>query len=260
MQKLSRKSKVSVRPEWAKKVSGFRERLRLSQTEFAHRLQSSAMAVSRWERGVQEPPSNIYVAMGNLAGDPECWYFWGQAGLHREDLMRVLPILERQFQSARSSDIEMVTAGSGVKKHLKKAHLVAVPLLKVVAASHGDKGDDMLALHNAPVDSMIAAPSEWCPNPLSTTCLRVKGHSMEPAICDGDIMAVDSSQTDVAKLDGKIVIAWNKEKGLTVSRLKRYDHTEVLQSDNPHYESITLSGRKKWKVVAKALWWIRKAA
>ena len=83
---------------------------------------------------------------------------------------------------------------------------------------------------------------------------------MSPTIRDGYIVAVDSSQTDKSKLDGKIVIAWNKDKGLTVSRFKRYDLTETLQPENPQYESITL-GKKhdRWKVVAKALWWIGKA-
>jgi SOS-response transcriptional repressor LexA len=55
------------------------------------------------------------------------------------------------------------------------------------------------------------------------------------------------------------VIASHQDKGLTVSRLKRYDHTVVLQSENASYESITLSGKQKWKIVAKVLWWIGKA-
>ena len=84
---------------------------------------------------------------------------------------------------------------------------------------------------------------------------------MAPTICDGYIVAVDSSQTDRSKLDGKIVIAWNQKRGLTVSRFRRYDHTETLQPENPQYESITL-GKKddKWKVVATVLWWIGKAS
>lgn len=55
------------------------------------------------------------------------------------------------------------------------------------------------------------------------------------------------------------MIAWHKDKGLTVSRLKRYDHTFVLQSENASYESITFNGKQRWKIVAKVLWWIGKA-
>jgi SOS-response transcriptional repressor LexA len=72
-------------------------------------------------------------------------------------------------------------------------------------------------------------------------------------------LAVDSSQTEIADLNGKIVIAWNRDKGLSVSRLKQFDHTVVLQSENAGYESITLSAKEKWKIVAKVLWWIGKA-
>ncbi len=67
---------------------------------------------------------------------------------------------------------------------------------------------------------------------------------MSPLIHDGYILAVDSSQTEVSALNGRIVIAWHKDKGLTVSRLNRYDHTLVLRSENPSYEAVTLS------------WWI----
>jgi SOS-response transcriptional repressor LexA len=87
----------------------------------------------------------------------------------------------------------------------------------------------------------------------------VRGNSMSPLIHDGYILAVDSSQKEIGELNGKIVIAWHRDKGLTASRLKRFDHTIVLQSENANYESITLSGKQKWKIVAKVLWWIGKA-
>jgi SOS-response transcriptional repressor LexA len=82
---------------------------------------------------------------------------------------------------------------------------------------------------------------------------------MTPLIPDGCIVAVDSSQNDHMTLDGKIVVAWHKDKGLTVSRFRRYDHTEILQPENDGYESITLSAKNRWKILARVLWWIGKA-
>jgi phage repressor protein C with HTH and peptisase S24 domain len=73
-------------------------------------------------------------------------------------------------------------------------------------------------LLSGPVESVIAAPKDWCPNPGHTSCLRVQGNSMTPLIQDGYILAVDSSQNDQIQLNGKIVIAWHKDTGLTVSR------------------------------------------
>jgi SOS-response transcriptional repressor LexA len=105
---------------------------------------------------------------------------------------------------------------------------------------------------------MIAAPEDWCPNPATTSCLRLRGNSMSPLIQDGCILAVDSSQNDQTQSNGKIVIAWQKDTGLTVSRLRRFDHTEVLESENHGYESIALSSKHRWTILAKVLWWIAK--
>jgi Peptidase S24-like len=66
---------------------------------------------------------------------------------------------------------------------------------------------------------------------------------MSPLIRDGCILAVDSSQSDQTQLNGKIVIAWQKDRGLTVSCLRRFDHTEVLEPENHEYESITISAK-----------------
>ena len=258
MRKTMRTSASPGRREWTEKIFDLRRGLNLSQTGFGERLQVSAMAVSRWERGAQEPTAASYIDLGNLAGDPLCWYFWGRAGLRSEDVMRVMPNFSKRLRRSSVVHLQFANAGGGSKK-LKMPQLVAVPLLKCVAASHGGKGDSAAMLRDAPVESAIAAPNDWCPNPASSQCLRVRGNSMAPLIHDGYILAVDSSQNDRAKLDGQIVIAWNKDKGLTVTRLKRYGQTEVLQPENTEYESIVLNGGEKWIVLAKVLWWIGKA-
>jgi phage repressor protein C with HTH and peptisase S24 domain len=161
-----------------------------------------------------------------------------------------MPRMWRRLRRAHIHDFQIVTAGSGKQKLADKLQLVAVPLLKIRAASRGGNGGDVPFLHDAPVESMMAAPKDWCPHPSSTSCLRVRGQSMMPTICDGYIVAVDSSQTDRSKLEGKIVIAWNRDKGLTVSRFRTFDHTETLQPDNPQYEGTTLGSKNgKWKIV-----------
>jgi SOS-response transcriptional repressor LexA len=258
MRRAFNKAKLPAKPEWASMITRLRQRLGLSQTAFGQEVGSSAMAVSRWERGAQNPPSRSYIELGNLAGDPDCWFFWGRAGLRGEDVMRVLPKLRHRLPKFRLRDFQIVSAGSGIKRP-REAQLVAIPLLKVVAATDGDKGDSMPALHEAPSEGVIAAPREWCPNPTSTYSLRVRGDSMNPLIYADYILIVDASQTERAKLDGKIVIAWNKDAGLTVSRYRRYNQTEVLHPENRAYGSITLDRKNDWKIIAKVLWWIGKA-
>ena len=252
------KTRNTTDREWASRIIALRRRMGISQSEFGKQLNSSAMAVSRWERGVQDPSANIYVQLGNITGDPECWYFWGRAGLHSGDLMRVLPAVRSRLQKDRLPDLQIVQAGVH-KLHKKPNHLVAIPVLPVVAATHGGKGDPEVALDQAGAETVLAAPSSWCPNPAYTSCLQVRGRSMMPLLHDGYIIVVDKSQTNRRKLYGQIVVAAHKEQGLIVSRLQRFDDTEVLVPENREYDSISISSAS-WRIVAKILWWIGRAS
>ena len=78
-------------PDWSRKILAFRQDRKLTQGGLARQLNTSAMAVSRWERGEAQPPAEAYIQLGHLAGDPLCWFFWGRAGLSTADLMRILP-------------------------------------------------------------------------------------------------------------------------------------------------------------------------
>ncbi len=66
---MRRKSDTIV-PEWARKIEDMRQTRKLSQEGFGSRVGVSAMAVSRWERGVAEPTGETYIRLGNLADAP----------------------------------------------------------------------------------------------------------------------------------------------------------------------------------------------
>src|SRR5580704_571194 len=143
MPRTQAKSKPVPASKWAKPIFELRHNLHLDQSALGERLDCSAMTISRWERGAQEPPSHAYIELGNLAGDPDCWFFWGRAGLRNEDLMRVVPDLRRRLLKTAGPAFEIVNAGGAGKKPLhSKVQLVAIPLLKIAAASHGERGDD----------------------------------------------------------------------------------------------------------------------
>jgi SOS-response transcriptional repressor LexA/DNA-binding XRE family transcriptional regulator len=244
--------------ESSQKIATFRNTLKLNQSEFAKQLGSSAMAVSRWERGIQKVPANIYIRLGNMAGDPLCWYFWGCAGLRTVDVTRVLPAAGQRLQEDRLPKLRLVHAG-GRKATARTADFVAVPLLPVHAGTPDEAGDKVVDLEQVMPEATLAAPVEWCPNPTSTMCLRVKGNSMSPLILDGYIIAVDTLDVHHDKLVGHIVVAWNVDKGLIVSRLIRFDHTDALVSDRREYESISLARESNWRIIGKVLWWIGRA-
>ena len=252
----SRKTAV---PEWARKIQLLRQRLGLSQTALGSRLHYSAMAVSRWESGTQEPPAQCYIQLGNLAGEPECWTFWSRAGLKSSDLARMFPDGRSSLYRARFPELEVVVAGKRKVDSNKKAKLVAVPLLPVHAGTRGETGDPNSNLDQVSAEEMMAAPSAWCPNPAETTCLMVKGSSMSPTIENGDVVAVDSSQTDPAMLSGKVVVAWHREHGLSLARFLLVQGVQMLDSENHEYEPLVLEKDRNWRIVGRVLWWIRKA-
>src|ERR1700724_265032 len=255
-----RASKANI-SEAALRILKLRKRLGLSQTALGSRLHYSAMAVSRWEAGSQEPPAQCFIQLGNLSGEAECWWFWARAGLRCADITRTRSEAHGELPKARLPDFEIVVAGSGKKRAAisKKVKLIAIPVLPVHAATRGEKGDDHIALGQLSADEMIAAPPMWCPNPAETSCLRVKGSSMSPLIDDGDIVALDSSQSDPGELNGKIVVAWHPEHGLSLSRFLRIDGLQLLESENREYELIVFGKDRNWRLVGKVLWWIRSA-
>jgi phage repressor protein C with HTH and peptisase S24 domain len=156
--------------------------------------------------------------------------------------------------------MELAAAGSGARQEIpRKSKVVPIPVLQATVGTHGGQGDRHGNLSYIPAREVMGAPVEWCPNPGYTSLLRVRGHSMEPLIHDGDIAAVDSSQTDRAQLDGKIVIVTNEEKGLCVSRLRRYPKFDVLESENRDYQAVVLGKSSGWRIVARVLWWISAA-
>ena len=245
-------------PEWSRRILAFRQTLKLTQGELGRRLKTSAMAVSRWERGDAEPPADAYIRLGNIADDPLCWFFWGRAGLSTADVMRVLPTASRRLRQGRIASVQVVHAG-----HVGSpgpSRFVAIPILPVRAATPGAEGDEVSDLDQLKPEALWAAPIEWCPNPASTISLRVVGNSMSPVILDGYIIAVDTSDVSRDDLVGQIVVARNmKENRLLVSRMIRFDHTDALVSDQRDQQSVLLGNDSSWRIVGRVLWWTGKA-
>ena len=229
-----------ARPEWAVHIERLRERLRLNQAGLARLLNVSPMAVSRWERAVNEPEAAYYIHMGTLAGDPDCWYFWQRAGLPASDLKRAL----RKPKSVRSSQ----TAP-------READNQAVPVLGTSAGTMG-AGDIDPNLEQIPAVAKAMAPAEWSENRQSVRCLRVTGEGMAPLISDGSIVAVDLSQFDVTTLGNQIVLAWHKDHGLLIRRLKKIGNSDMLIGDADRNGANGLTLDRNWRVLGRVIWWL----
>jgi phage repressor protein C with HTH and peptisase S24 domain len=244
--------------EWAGQITALRERLEINQAELARRMECSAMTVSRWERGLLQPSAEHFIQLGNLGNKSEAWFFWEKAGIRAAKMAEALSAPSRARRLA-APVLQRARAGAAAVASEKMPDIVGLPLLKAVVGAHGMPGDRRSSLSTIPATEMIGAPAPWIPNAAYTSLLRVKGHSMEPLIRDGDILAVDSFETERSQLYGKIVIATSDSKGLCVSRLRRYENLDVLEAENREYESVVLNKGSGWRIVARVLWWISAA-
>jgi SOS-response transcriptional repressor LexA len=251
---MKKKSRSNSLPEWATQITALREHLTINQAELARRMECSAMTISRWERGLLQPSAEHFIQLGNLGDKSEAWFFWEKAEIQPAKMAHALAGSSRK-KRADTPLLELVGSGAAAIADQKLPQVIGVPLLKGVVGAHGADGDHR-SLRTMPVAEMVGVPASWCPNPAYTSLLRVKGRSMEPLIHQGNLIAVDSFQTERAKLYGKIVIASSHGHGLSVSRLRRYDTLEMLEAENREHESIVLTKSAGWRIVGKVLWWI----
>jgi SOS-response transcriptional repressor LexA len=255
---MAKSKKQTKLPEWASRIIALRRQLKMSQGELATRMECSAMTVSRWERGMQAPTADYYIQLGKVSGKEHCWFFWEHAGLQITDVARTLPVTRAGGPLRAVPPLEQARAGAKVSA-IPAQRMVALPLLRAIAGTHGNRGDRKLSLDMIASSKLMGAPSDWCPNPRYTSLLRVRGQSMEPLIHNGDILAVDSFRTDKAELDGKVVVVAHELEGLCVSRLRRYNGIELLESENHAYDSVVLGKNSGWRIVGQVLWWISAA-
>ena len=81
-----RKTKRSKSSGLSTAVSELREKMGMNQRDFADKFDVSAMAVSRWESGANDPPGKCLVEMAKLSKTPsEFWAFLGALGLTKKD-------------------------------------------------------------------------------------------------------------------------------------------------------------------------------
>lgn len=75
--------------------------------------------------------------------------------------------------------------------------------------------------------------------------LRIKGDSMTPRICDGDVVIVRKQSTADS---GDIVIATVNGDDAVCKKLLIYGNTILLRSNNSAYEDIDVTGREDFQI------------
>lgn len=88
--------------EVGREIEKLRNKIDLSQARFADLLGTTAMSISRYERGLHPVPSRALLALGLLArkAGMNGWSFWELAGLTRADARTMLE--QRRVRAAAS--------------------------------------------------------------------------------------------------------------------------------------------------------------
>jgi transcriptional regulator with XRE-family HTH domain len=247
-----------ARPVWAGRIEKFRQEMGMSQAALAKRLNVSAMAPSRWERGINQPPASVYIKLGKLAaGSPNSWFFWERAGIRKSDIEGLLPGPENDRAEAAHPKIQILFTGkkASLDSRNKNRNLLAIPLYSTTPAVGIPKPTD---IHREEPVEFVVAPVGWCPHPEHTICLRLGGNTMSPILEQGSIFAVDEADKDPETLEGKMVLATHEDCGLMVHWYQRYGHTQMLVPENKDHPPIYIENGD-WKIVGKVLWWLSKA-
>jgi DNA-binding XRE family transcriptional regulator len=153
------------RPEWADRLERLRATLGISQAGLAKRLHVSAMAPSRWERGINEPPAEIYIQLGKMVGEPACWYFWDKAGLKKSDVVAAIGKKPGTAKSARGVRGDEAVAppmqiipSAKLRKTQVFTAMCAIPL-------YGVNHSDGAAVVDRDANAVVVAPRSWCEHP-----------------------------------------------------------------------------------------------
>jgi transcriptional regulator with XRE-family HTH domain len=243
---------------WAGRIEKLRQELGMSQAALAKRLNVSAMAPSRWERGINQPPASVYIQLGKIAGkSPNRWYFWERAGIRKSDLQTILDAANGKSGRTGPQQIEVLSYGKKAKlgSNTKDRNLLAIPLYATTPAVGIPK---TTVIHREEALEFVVAPLGWCPHPEHTICLRLSGNTMAPILQQGSIFAVDEADKDPEKLVGKMVLATHEDCGLMVHWYQRYGHTSMLVPENKEHPPTYIEN-DDWKIAGKVVWWLSKA-
>jgi len=242
--------------EWADRIRRLLATLKLSQAELAERLGTSPPTVSRWLSGRHEPTAESYVALGNLAGQPDGMYFWERAGIESDGFS------DKSFREALSSlrihlrDFKLI-AGKRFSHSLPgKANGVAIPLLGVTAYGDRIPPHEDVALSEARIEEIMIAPLSWCPHPEHMVSIHLEGDSMLPVIPPGSILFVDAAMKERDRLHQRIAVVAHRDLGFKVARFQHMSGSDFLVSANYKYPPLDVSHASKWKIFGEVLWWI----
>lgn len=183
----------------------------LAVTEVASRVPVSPQALHAYFRGTKTPTLATVVRIAEVLGVPVSRLLEGQPESVREQAAQTA--IDRALHRAR------------LERAPQPENVIALPILGHIRAgpmSEIEQRDE----------GVLRLPESFADQ--ADYALRIEGDSMEPALREGEYVAVRRQHTAE---DGDIVVA-RVGSELVLKRLRRSPHGVTLQSDNPAYAAI----------------------
>jgi DNA-binding transcriptional regulator YiaG len=177
------------------RICKLRSALGFSQEEFARECKVTRIAALRWESGQARPSLQAWRYMAKLASQAapsNALWFWEKAGVDREALLELFPEFEKLSKAAEQRIKKMVAEPVS---DMTRVPLVrdALRLGRVNLVSPGE------------VENWISLPKGLVSNATATFALRISTLFVKPIFSPGDVVVIDTAQTDVLKLVGMLV-------------------------------------------------------
>lgn len=223
------------------------ERLRsirgsIPQAEFAKQLGVHKNTLGRYERGESEPDvSTVRAICTNFGVRPE-WFIFGEGAMYQDETIRP------------SSDSKPPCTGQPAGD----TEIIFIPRLKARLSAGGGSFEV-----ETECNGKFAFRKDWIRtkgNANDMVLMEVSGDSMEPDICDGDMVLIDQSKNQV--IAGGI-FAVGVEETIMVKQLDMEPGTLVIRSKNKRYQDIKIPRgsdlAENVRVIGRVIWWCREA-
>lgn len=245
-------SRVLQLPQWALQVVNLRKSQRLTQQAFAAKLNVTQTSVSSWESGTKEPKPEMYFRMAKIWPQAEQVPFLLKRAADISGAFQI-PGLDKMLGQSKKP----VRSTRQAKFGRFSNEAVEIPLLKDAAAAGTPR-----QVQEREIEDMLPMPESLCPHPDSIVCIRVEGDSMSPVLEPGYIVAVDTAETDRARLYNQMVAARDPEGGVTIKWFRKSGNSEMLipnHTSKRHQPVVIVAaaeGEQGWSIIGKVLWWI----
>lgn len=220
-------------------IKALRKSLKLRQEAFSAKICVPLRTLQDYERGISEPRATTIEKIAESCNIDIGWLITGKG--------------EMRGGQKPEATIHIVTPEEGqrfLEENKGIDNFVSVPLIEERIAA----GNPMF-IENGDIEGYCVIYEKWARGK-NLVCVRVKGESMHPNICDGSIVGIDLENNEIQ--EGKVFAVRYKD-GCTIKRIFRDENYLILASDNPDQDTyknmiINLEEAEYNPLIGKVVW------